>query len=177
LDTLSEEANMQLDQIPVVKAEMLIRRPVADVFEAFVDPEITTRFWFTQGSGRLQPGAHVQWRWEMYDASAEVHVQAIEPDRRILIEWGDTQSGFTTVEWLFFPQADDTTFVRVTNAGFDGSADEVVAQALDSMGGCTNLLAAAKAWLEHGIMLNLVADHFPTGLDVSWDGLPEVVPT
>jgi uncharacterized protein YndB with AHSA1/START domain len=30
---------------PVAKAAMLIRRPVADVFEAFVDPAITSKFW------------------------------------------------------------------------------------------------------------------------------------
>ena len=29
---------------PIVRAEMLIRRPAADVFEAFVDPAITTKF-------------------------------------------------------------------------------------------------------------------------------------
>jgi uncharacterized protein YndB with AHSA1/START domain len=159
---------MQLDQIPVVNADMLIRRPVADVFEAFIDPHITSRFWFTEGSGRLEPGVQVQWTWEMYDASAQVRVLAIEPDRRIRIEWGGAESGFTTVEWLFFPQADGTTFVRVTNAGFVGGAVDVVSQALDSMGGFTNLLAAAKAYLEHGIMLNLVADHFLAGLDLSW---------
>ena len=39
------------------KAEMLIRKPVAEVFEAFVDPAITSRFWFTRGSGRLEPGS------------------------------------------------------------------------------------------------------------------------
>ncbi len=33
--------NLQLTQAPVAKAGMLIRRPVAEVFEAFVDPEIT----------------------------------------------------------------------------------------------------------------------------------------
>lgn len=30
------------------KAEMLIRRPVAEVFAAFVDPAVTTRIWFTR---------------------------------------------------------------------------------------------------------------------------------
>jgi uncharacterized protein YndB with AHSA1/START domain len=35
------------------KAEMLIRKPVAEVFEAFINPEITSKFWFTSGSGRL----------------------------------------------------------------------------------------------------------------------------
>ena len=38
-----------------VKVGMLIRRPPEDVFEAFADPAITTRFWFTKSSGRLEP--------------------------------------------------------------------------------------------------------------------------
>ena len=47
--------NLQLTQAPIAKAEMLIRKPVAEVFEAFVDPEITRKFWF---SGRLETGKH-----------------------------------------------------------------------------------------------------------------------
>ena len=50
--------NIQLTQAPVAKAEMLIRKPVAKVFEAFVDPEITRRFWFTKSTGRLETGKH-----------------------------------------------------------------------------------------------------------------------
>ena len=46
---------LQLTQAPIAKAEMLIRKPVAEVFEAFVDPEITRKFWF---SGRLEAGKH-----------------------------------------------------------------------------------------------------------------------
>ena len=38
------------------RAEMLIRRPAAEVFAAFVDPAVTTRIWFTKSSGRLEPG-------------------------------------------------------------------------------------------------------------------------
>ena len=40
----------------IAKAEMLIRKPVAEVFEAFVNPDITSKFWFTKGSGRLEAG-------------------------------------------------------------------------------------------------------------------------
>jgi len=46
---------------PVAKAEMLIRKPVAEVFEAFVNPAITSKFWFSKGSGRLEAGEQVQW--------------------------------------------------------------------------------------------------------------------
>ncbi|HEX7027851.1 MAG TPA: polyketide cyclase, partial [Gammaproteobacteria bacterium] len=61
---------------PVVEVQMLIRRPVAEVFEAFVNPDITTRFWFTKSSGRLEPGAQVRWDWEMYGVFATVSVKA-----------------------------------------------------------------------------------------------------
>ena len=143
---------------------MLIRRPVAEVFEAFVDPTTTSQFWFTKGSGRLEPGAQVQWEWEMYHASAQVRVKAMEPNRRILIEWSGYDAP-TTVDWRFTAVTDDTTFVSITNAGFTGDGDAVVAQALDATGGFTLVLAGLKALLEHGIRLNLVADRFPAGVE------------
>jgi len=61
--------NLQLKQVPISKTGMLIRRPVAEVFEALVNPDITTKFWFTKSSGRLEAGKQVQWKWDMYDIS------------------------------------------------------------------------------------------------------------
>jgi uncharacterized protein YndB with AHSA1/START domain len=134
-------------------------------FEAFVNPAITTKFWFTKSSGRLETGRRIQRDWEMYHASAQVTVKAIEKNKRILIEWSGY--GTTTIEGLFYPQADDTTFVSITNAGFSGDGDEVVKNALDSMGGFTMVLCGLKALLEHNIILNLVADRFPEGFEKS----------
>ena len=51
--------NLQLTQAPVANAAMLIRKPVAEVFEAFVDRDITRRFWFTKSTGRLETGKHI----------------------------------------------------------------------------------------------------------------------
>lgn len=146
---------MNLQAEPVARAEMLIRKPLATVFDAFVDPAITSRFWFTRGSKRLPEGEVVTWHWDMYGVSAEVAVKSIEHNRRILVEWP------TPVEWVFSPRSRDTTFVSVTASGFVGSDDEKVAQAIDSMGGFSLALAGCKAFLEHGVELNLVADHNP----------------
>ena len=161
--TISANAH-QLTHPPIAKAAMLIRKPVAEVFEAFVDPAITSKFWFTRGSGTLEAGKRIQWDWEMYNASAEVSVIEIEQNRRILIEWSAYGTP-TTVEWLFTPRPDNTTFVSVTNAGFSGDGDELIKQALGSTEGFTLVLAGLKALLEHGISLNLVADRFPEGLE------------
>lgn len=156
--------SLQLKQVPVAETGMRIRRPVADVFEAFVDPDITTKFWFTQSSGRLEVGKRVQWDWEMYGVSIPVRVKAIEPNRRIVIEWPG-HGGPTTVEWAFIPEDDETTFVGITNQGFTGDGDALVKQATDSAEGFSLVLAGLKALLEHGVQLNLVADRHPTGVE------------
>jgi uncharacterized protein YndB with AHSA1/START domain len=156
--------NLQLTEVPVTRTGMLIRRPVAEVFEAFVDPDVTTQFWFTKGSGRLEAGKQVQWEWEMYGISVPVTVKAIEPNRRILIEWPG-YGGLTTVEWVFEPQEDGTTFVRITETGFTGNGDELVKQVTGSTQGFSLVLAGLKAYLEHGVRLNLVADRYPKGIE------------
>lgn len=153
---------MKLESVPIAETGMLIRKPVSEVFEAFVNPAITSRFWFTTGSGRLKEGEVIRWEWEMYDISVGVTVKAIEHNKRILIEW-EGYRGPTTVAWAFTSRSDDTTFVSITNSGFSGDGDEVVKQALDSTGGFALVLAGAKAFLEHNISLNLIADRFPDG--------------
>jgi uncharacterized protein YndB with AHSA1/START domain len=155
--------NLQLTHIPVAKAEMLVRKPITEVFEAFVNPEITTKFWFTKSSGRLEAGKQVTWTWEMYDASSQVTVKEVEKNQRILIEWPGYGSP-NTVEWIFTPHGNDATFVSITNSGFSGDGDKMVEQALASTGGFALVLAGLKAFLEHDIMLNLIADRFPEGL-------------
>jgi hypothetical protein len=46
--------NLQLKQVPVMRTGMLIRRPVAEVFEAFINPDITTNSGSRKSSGRLR---------------------------------------------------------------------------------------------------------------------------
>jgi uncharacterized protein YndB with AHSA1/START domain len=140
---------------PIARTSMLIRRPVADVFEAFVDPAITAHFWFTRGSKRLVAGEVVTWSWDMYGVSVDVSVEIVETNRRIRVAWP------APVEWDFASRSDGTTYVTITASGFSGTENEQVAQAIDSMGGFSFALAGCKAWLEHGIELNLVADHNP----------------
>jgi uncharacterized protein YndB with AHSA1/START domain len=155
--------HLQLTQVPIAKTGMLIRKPVAEVFEALVNPDITTKFWFTKGSGRLDAGTQVRWDWEMYNVSVQVTPKIIEPDRRIVIEWPG-YSGPTKVEWVFTP-LEDGAFVTVTETGFTGDGDQLVKYAADSTQGFTLMLAGLKALLEHGVQLNLTADRYPKGIE------------
>ncbi|HLL81686.1 MAG TPA: SRPBCC family protein [Longimicrobium sp.] len=154
----------ELDASPAVETGMLIRRPAAEVFEAFIDPDITTKFWFTRSSGTLVAGQQVQWEGEMYGVSIPVDVKVVEPHRRIVVEWPG-EGGPGIVEWLFTPMDEDSTFVGIANTGFTGGGAELAKQTADAAEGFSLVLAGLKALLEHGVRLNLVADRFPKGLD------------
>jgi uncharacterized protein YndB with AHSA1/START domain len=148
----------ELTMMPNVEVSTLIRRPPAEVFAAFADPSITTRFWFTKSSGPLAPGATVRWEWEMYGVSDTVTVVEFEESERLVLDMG--VGGATTAEFRFVPR-EEGTVVTVTESGFSGTADEAVAYVAGSTGGYTTALCAAKALLEHGIELGAVRDKFP----------------
>lgn len=142
---------------PEVAAQMLIRKPVAEVFEAFVNPEMTTRFWFTKSSGRMEPGKTILWEWEMYQVKDEIEVLEVIPGTLIRMTWGQPK---TTVDYVFEAITPETTYVTIKNYGLNLEGEALVAAVRDLTGGFTTVLDGLKAYLEHGITLNLVGDKF-----------------
>lgn len=142
---------------------MLIRRPAQEVFEAIVNPSITSKFWFSKGSARLETGTTVRWDWEPYNVSIEVTAKSIEPNKRVLIEWPG-YTGPTEVEWTF-QSISDGTFVRVRESGWKDDPDKIMRYIADSTEGFTLMLAGLKALLEHNIRLNLTFDRYPKGIE------------
>ena len=144
-----------------VQAQMLIRKPVSKVFRAFIDPEMTKNFWFTKSSGKLETGKIVKWEWEMYNVSINVVVKEIVQDKMISIDWSDP---VTAVEFNFEDMGDGTTYVVIYNYGFQLEGEALIRMVNDSTGGFTTVLDGLKAYMEHNINLNLIADKFPKGI-------------
>ena len=143
-----------------VETQMLIRKPVDKVFEAFIDPSITSQFWFTRSSGKLETGKKYIWEWEMYQVSITILVKEIQQNKKIIIEWGDPA---TVVEFIFQSPGADRTYVVIREYGFQLEGEELLQKINDSTGGFTTVLDGLKAFLEHGIRLNLIGDKFAAG--------------
>ena len=144
-----------------------IARPVAEVFEAVVDPAQLSRYFTTGGAqGRLETGATVTWDFHDYPGAFPVHVVEVVPDERIVLRWqadegeapnlegGETSSaGYeTTVTMSFKSLDDDRTLVEIAEEGWRFTEGALKA----SYGNCqgwSQMLCALKAWLEHGINL------------------------
>jgi len=145
---------------PIVETQMLIRRPASQVFQSIIDPAITTHFWFTKSSGKLELDKTITWEWEMYNFSTKVVVKEIIPDKKIKIEWSDP---VTIVEFEFREMSEQSTYVVIKNYGFNVTGDALIKAIKDNTGGFTTVLDGMKAYLEHGLNLNLIADKFPGG--------------
>ena len=156
---------MKNNKIQTVEAQMLIRKPVSAVFQAFLDPAITINFWFTKSSGKLEVGKTVTWEWEMYGIAINVWVRDIIQNKKITVEWGEPT---TTVDFEFTALTDDKTYVVIKNYGFKETGNDLILAIKDSTGGFTTVLDGLKAYLEHNVRLNLFGDKYPK--DVSNHG-------
>ena len=111
---------MNQEKKQFAEAGMLIRKPVEQVFEAFINPEITVNFWFSKSTGRLDENDEVIWTGEIFDHSVPVFISSIIPNKKIIIQWGNYNEK-TTVEWTFIPMDKSRTFVKIVNSGFKGT--------------------------------------------------------
>lgn len=146
---------MKLTATPNVQTEIVIRCPVSEAFQAFIRPDLTSKFWFTRSTGEVREGAELTWYFGEHPAW--VRVTKVEQNRAVSVDWGEP-AAYTSVHWKFSALGEDRCVVRVSVEGFQGSGDEVVAQALDQHGGFNMVLVSAKAFLEHGVGLSIVED-------------------
>lgn len=149
-----------MNPIKEASAQMTIRKPATEVYQAFINPEITTQFWFTHSTGPLEVGKSVTWTWEMYGVSTISAPVELIPYELIKMNW-EGGGSTTTVEFHFISISASTTYLSIKHYGFDKEGEELKAAIIDSTRGFIMVLAGCKAWLEHGINLNLVGDKYP----------------
>lgn len=143
---------------PTIETQMLIRKPVAEVFQAFIDPEITSKFWFDSSTGKLEQGKTVQWTWSKYQVDTQVKVLTIIENKQIQVVWGDPKS---TVDFIFEEVSPNKTYLRIRNYDIPLQGAELIKFIIDATGGFTTVVDNLKAYLEHGLKLNLIEDKFP----------------
>lgn len=154
-------SDLTLTTSPSVKVGLLMRTSPERAFEALRDPAMTTKFWYTKSTGKMEPGTTLRWDWEMYGASSEVIVDAVEQNRRIAFAWsGYDPDTPTHVEFRFDARLDGT-YIEITETGFSGDADTLVGRVTASTQGFTFLLSSMKAYLEHDLLLHLTEDAHP----------------
>lgn len=132
---------------------MIVRAAPAEIISAFVEPRKLAGFWLSASSAPLALGTTVHWKFLVPGAETDTTVTALEPGRRLAWKWSDG----TTVD-VELEELDGATAVTIVNAGFKGTADEIVNAALNATEGFSLVLADLKTMLESGTSANIVRD-------------------
>ena len=149
------------------KVMIHVGRPVEEVFEAVADPKQLSSYFTTGGaSGRLEAGTTVTWDFHDFPGAFPVEVDEMVPNEKIVLRWeaaeGEQHSesvldampaGYkTTVTMWFKPTDDGRTLVEIEEKGWRETEEGLQASYGNCMG-WSQMLAALKMWVEHGINL------------------------
>lgn len=139
-----------------------IAKPVAEVFEAVVNPDHLSQFFTTGGAkGRLEAGSVVTWDFHDFPGAFPVKVVSVVPNRSVVLNWGagdDAAEGEklvdhdTTVTMTFEDLQDGRTLVSITEEGWRDTPKGLNCS-YRNCEGWTGMLFAMKMWVEHGLKI------------------------
>jgi uncharacterized protein YndB with AHSA1/START domain len=138
---------------PTFEVQLKIRKPVAEVFEAVVDPKKLTGYFTRTASGRLAPGATVMWSFPEFEGEFPVKVREVVANERIVLEWEAEEGGYDTrIEMAFKPLDDGATMVQIRESGWPETA-RGIQSSYRNCGGWMHMACCLKAYLEYGVNL------------------------
>jgi uncharacterized protein YndB with AHSA1/START domain len=134
-----------------IKTAIQVSKPANEVFEALVDPDKMSNYFISKGSGRLEEGKTIMWRFPEFDMEFPVRPGKIEKDSYISFSW-DMEGKELIVEFTLGRMDNGSTLVTVTEKSMKN--DEAGIKWLHgNTAGWANFLACLKAYLEYGINL------------------------
>lgn len=133
------------------ETKMEIRKPAAEIFEAFVDPAKIGNFWFSSSSERWEAGKTITLRYDEYGAEGQIEVLDIVDNKQIVYEWGREEGEPRRVTITFREKDRATTVVEVAEDGFADDDPELTAKLVDNKEGWVYALTCLKGYMEFGV--------------------------
>ncbi|MCV0370475.1 SRPBCC domain-containing protein [Filomicrobium sp.] len=138
---------------PKFQVQLKIGKPVAEVFDAVVNPDKLTRYFIQSTNGPLVEGVTVRWKFAEVPEAIDVVVREVRPSERIVFEWPAEDGDYRTcVEMTFLAVEDESTLVLIKESGWRPNPTGIEAS-YGNAGGWMHMMCCLKAYLEFGINL------------------------
>lgn len=140
-----------------IKAAIQISKSANEVFEAIVNPAKMSNYFIAEGSGRMEEGKEVTWKFPEFDMVFPIRVGKIEKDKYVSYYW-EMEGNEHLVEFTL-DTLGNTTVVTATEKGMENN-EAGINWLKGNTEGWANFLACLKAYLEYGINLRRGAFDF-----------------
>lgn len=129
-----------------------INKPLAEVFDAVVNPKKITGYFCNQSDGPLVEGKTITWTWSAQKANIPVIVKQVIPNSKVVIEWPAMTGGTSIAEMEFSSLDDGRTMVKISESGWPSNEAGLKAS-YRNCEGWQHMMSCMKAYLQHGIDL------------------------
>lgn len=133
-------------------ATIQISKPISEVFDAVIDPLKMSNYFIATGSGPMEEGKQVIWKFPEFDTVVPVSVLQVKKDALISFQWEGAKDHQLQVDILFSERFGHTTLVKVTEGSMENN-EEGIKWLKGNTEGWANFLACLKAYLEYNINL------------------------
>src|SRR5262245_44054983 len=105
---------------PTFQVQLKIQKPVAQCFDAVVNPKQLSGYFTRTASGPLAEGATVIWSFPEFEGELPVKVRQVVANERIVLEWQAEEQGgkATQVEMQFKPLDAASAMLQISESGF-----------------------------------------------------------
>lgn len=141
-----------------INCAIQIQKPINEVFEAIVNPELMSQYFIEQSSSRMISGKELIWKFPEFDTEFTIRVGLIETNKSVSFYWimDDIE---TKVEIDLSIKENNTTLVSISEKNRSNDIKGIQWLSGNSFG-WSNFLACLKAYLEYGINLRKGAFDF-----------------
>jgi len=138
---------------PEFEVQLKIQKPVAEVFDAVVNPKKLTGYFIQTSSGPLVEGKTVMWSFAEHPGEFPVKVRQVAQNERIVFEWESAEGGYDTKVEMSFKALDDrSSMVQIRESGWRDTP-KGIETSYGNAGGWMHMMCCMKAYLEYGINL------------------------
>lgn len=137
------------------RVSLQIQKPVEEVFEAIVNPQIMTKYFISESRGRMETGKELFWEFGDFPGKFPVKVTEVQSDSMVSFVWDEE----TIVRIILEEQTDKSTVVTITE-GEKELSEKNLEWLIGNTFGWGNFLDCMKAYLEYGINLRKGAFDF-----------------
>lgn len=135
---------------PKFTVQTKINKPIAEVFDAVINPKTITGYFCEKASAPLVEGQTVRWSWGSH--VADVQVKQIVLNSKIVFEWPAQCGGTSTAEMTFSTLDDGRTMLAISESGWP-TTDDGFKASYKNCEGWQHMMSCMKAYLIHGIDL------------------------
>jgi len=134
-----------------IKVAIQIQKSPEEVFEAIIDPAKMSNYFISKGSGRMEEGKSIIWKFPEFDFEFPIQVGKIEQNQYISYYWEVDQLNLL-IEITLAPTGENRTLVTVTEKSRENN-EAGIKWLGQNTEGWANFLACLKCYLEYGINL------------------------